>query len=65
VPRPVGGDGKIYLVNEAGTAFVVQTGDKPKLLATNPLGDLCTPAISGGAVYLRSDQHLYCVGGKK
>ena len=25
---------------------------------------LCTPAISNGSIYLRSDQHLWKIGGK-
>ncbi|MFL5243280.1 MAG: PQQ-binding-like beta-propeller repeat protein [Gemmataceae bacterium] len=63
----VGADGKIYLVNGEGTTFVVQTGKEPKILAKNELKDtiLATPAIADGAIYLRSDKHLYCIGDKK
>jgi outer membrane protein assembly factor BamB len=63
---PVIADGKLYAVNEEGLTSVVQLGDKPAVIATNPLGDtiLATPAISNGAIYLRSDQHLWCVGEK-
>jgi hypothetical protein len=62
----VGADGKIYLVNNEGTTFVVQTGKEPKVLAKNELKDtiLATPAIADGAIYLRSDKYLYCIGGK-
>jgi hypothetical protein len=37
------------------------------VLATNPVGEtvLATPAVSGGAIYLRSDGHLFCIGAKK
>jgi outer membrane protein assembly factor BamB len=64
---PVAADGKLYAVNEAGTTFVVQLGDKPAILATNALDEtiLGSPAIPGGAVYLRSDQHLWCIGSMK
>ena len=65
---PVAGDGKIYATNEEGTTFVVEPGaDKGTLLATNKVDDviLATPAIAGGAVFLRSDKHLYCIGAKK
>jgi outer membrane protein assembly factor BamB len=64
---PVAGDGKIYLVNEEGTTFVVQAGAEPKLLSTNEIKDtiLATPAIANGAIFLRSDKALYCIGGKK
>jgi outer membrane protein assembly factor BamB len=64
---PVVGDGKLYVVNEPGAVTVLQLGDKPEVLSVNSMGEtlLATPAIAGGALYLRSDQHLFCVGVKK
>lgn len=64
---PTAADGKLYCTNEAGATFVVQLGDKPMTLATNDLGEtiLGCLAVSNGAIYLRSDQHLWCVGEKK
>jgi outer membrane protein assembly factor BamB len=64
---PLVADGKLYLVNEKGTTFVFSLGDKPELLATNVLNDamMATPAIADGAIYLRSDGWLYCIGSKK
>jgi outer membrane protein assembly factor BamB len=65
---PVAADGKIYLTNETGTTTVLAASDKPTVVSTNPLpGEtiLATPAIANGAIYLRSDQHLYCIGEKK
>lgn len=65
---PVIADGKLYATNEAGDTFVVQLGDKPSVAATpNSLGEtiLGSPALSGGAIFLRSDKHLICVGRKK
>jgi outer membrane protein assembly factor BamB len=64
---PVAAGGKLYCTNEAGATFVVQLGEKPQLLATNDLGEtiLGSPAVSGGAFYLRSDQYLWCVAEKK
>jgi outer membrane protein assembly factor BamB len=60
---PVAGDGKVYLVNEQGATFVVQASDAPRILGKNALEEtiLGTPAIAGGAIFLRSDQHLYCI----
>jgi outer membrane protein assembly factor BamB len=60
---PVVADGKLYAVDEGGTTTVVQIGPQPVVLASNPLDEtiLATPAISGGAIFLRSDQHLYCI----
>jgi outer membrane protein assembly factor BamB len=63
---PIAADGKVYLFNEAGTGFVVRVGDKPELVASNELGEtiLATPAIANGAIFIRSDQHLWCIGAK-
>lgn len=67
---PVIADGKLYAVSEEGEAFVVELADKPKLLATNTVKPadkdffLATPAIAGGAIYLRCDGFLWCIGGK-
>ncbi|HKI38274.1 MAG TPA: PQQ-binding-like beta-propeller repeat protein [Gemmataceae bacterium] len=64
---PVAGDGKIYVANEEGTVFVVKVGDKPELVATNPIGEevIATPAIADGALFLRTKEHLYCIALKK
>jgi outer membrane protein assembly factor BamB len=64
---PVAGDGKVYLVNEQGATFVVQASDAPRILGKNALEEtiLGTPAIAGGAIFLRSDQYLYCIAEKK
>ncbi len=64
---PVLADGKLYVVSEDGKTTVIKLGDKPEVLAVNSVGEtiLATPAISGGAIFLRSDKHLYCIGAKK
>jgi len=61
---PIVADGKLYVVNEEGTTTVIGLGERPKVLATNRLDEtiLATPAVAGGALYLRSDQHLWCIG---
>lgn len=60
---PVAGADKLYLVNDAGTTTVVQAGAEPKVLGANALGEtiLATPTLADGAIFLRSDQHLYCI----
>jgi outer membrane protein assembly factor BamB len=64
---PVAADGKVYVVNEEGVTTVFAAGDRPRVLATNTLPEpiLATPALADGAIILRSDQHLYCIGGAK
>jgi outer membrane protein assembly factor BamB len=62
----IAGD-RMYLVNEAGETTVLKLGDKPETLSVNPLEDpmLASPAASGGALFLRSDHRLYCLGAEK
>jgi outer membrane protein assembly factor BamB len=63
---PVAAEGRVYVVNEKGTTVVVQTGEKPSIVSSNALNEtiLATPALADGAVFLRSDQHLYCIGSR-
>jgi outer membrane protein assembly factor BamB len=64
---PVIAEDKLYVVSEDGLTSVLKLGDKPEVLATNALGEtiMATPSIADGCLYLRSDQHLFCVGSKK
>jgi outer membrane protein assembly factor BamB len=63
---PVAGDGKIYLVSEAGDTFVLRAGRAPEVLAVNPLGErvVASPAVAGGRLFIRSDGTLFAVGEK-
>ncbi len=58
---PVAAEGRVYFQNEAGVGFVVQAGKTYQLLATNDLGErtLASPAVADGALYLRSEKHLW------
>ena len=61
---PVAAEGRVYLVNEAGEAFILEAGRELKILARNHLSErtLASPAISGGLILLRTDEHLVAVG---
>lgn len=61
---PLAAEDRLYLVNEAGSTTVLLLGEEGKVAAVNDLGDpmLASPAAAGGAIYLRSDRTLYCVG---
>lgn len=61
---PVAGDGKVYVINEAGEMTTLKAGDEPEVLGVSKTGEegLATPAISGGALFLRGDKSLFCVG---
>jgi outer membrane protein assembly factor BamB len=63
---PVAAGNRLILVNEGGVTTVLEVGPRPRVLATNPMGEevLATPAIAGGALFLRSDRHLYCIAEK-
>ena len=59
---PVGWGHYLYFANEKGLVQVVDTSvEEGKIVGQIDLEEtvLCTPAISGGALYLRSDQHLW------
>ena len=62
---PVGAGAYLYCVNEKGLTQVVDTF-KPEgeVISELDLGDtiLSTPAISGGAIYIRSDGRLWKLG---
>ncbi len=60
---PVVAAGKVYLFAEDGNAYVVAAPRKFELLAQNALGErvLASPAVSGGHMYIRSDQHLFAI----
>lgn len=62
---PVLADGKIYYVTRDGKTFVVAAKPEFELLATNSLGRVGTfnacPVVADGRLFLRSDQHLYCI----
>jgi outer membrane protein assembly factor BamB len=60
----VAADGKLYYTSEEGDIYVVQAGPTFKILATNPMGEVCmaTPAISEGMIFWRTQDHLVAVG---
>lgn len=66
---PVAADGKLYFVTRNGETHVLKLGDKFEQLATNRVTEdtedfSASPAISNGAIFLRSSRHLYCVAEK-
>jgi outer membrane protein assembly factor BamB len=71
---PVAADGKVYTLTEKGTLTVFKAGGtEADVLATSEVGATClaTPAISGGAIFIRTDDlkkpannFLLCVGKK-
>ena len=64
IASPVASDGRIYIVDELGTIYIIQDGDSFKQLAQIPLNDICmsAPAIADGAIYFRTQHYLFCFG---
>ena len=60
-------EGKVFCLADDGDTFVVQDGPEFKLLGTNKLGEMCwsSPAVAGGALFLRTVEHLYCIKTKQ
>ena len=59
----IAGD-NVYMLDQAGVMHIVSTEREFRLIADSPLGERanCTPAFSDNRIYLRSDEHLYCIG---
>lgn len=59
---PITANGYLYLFNEDGTAFVVKPEkDKGIIISELDLAEkiLCSPGAANGALYIRSDEHLF------
>lgn len=61
---PVASDGKIYLAGEQGVVTVIKAGPEFEVLGSSDMGEPCmaTPAISQGALFVRTRGHLYSIG---
>ena len=66
---PILADGKIYVTTEQeGLTTVFKSGPKFEVLASNSVGDGCSPyclstvAISQGQLFIRSSSHLWAIG---
>jgi outer membrane protein assembly factor BamB len=61
---PVYAEGRIYCVAEDAETTVLAAGDQLEILATNKLDGhaQASPAVVDGAIFLRTDTHLYRIG---
>jgi outer membrane protein assembly factor BamB len=64
IASPVASDGRVYIVDEEGTVFIIQDGYDFRLLAEIPLSDICmtAPAITEGMIFFRTQKYLVAVG---
>jgi outer membrane protein assembly factor BamB len=61
---PLYADGRIYFQSEEGVTTVIAPGKEFRRLATNQLegATFASIAVSQGALFIRSDTHLYRIG---
>ncbi|MBS0210755.1 MAG: PQQ-binding-like beta-propeller repeat protein [Planctomycetes bacterium] len=65
---PVFAGGHLYCVNQDGLTSVVRIGDeKGEVVQENKLGEavLGSPAVSGNAIFIRTDAHLWKLAGPR
>lgn len=60
---PVAADGLLYVVNHDGLVQVVRLGEEGELVGESQIDAeiLASPAVAGGAIYFRSNAHLWKV----
>lgn len=60
---PWAAEGKIYCTDGDGVTHVLQSGPEFKVLAKNPLEEMCwsSPALADGTLFLRTVDNLYCI----
>jgi outer membrane protein assembly factor BamB len=61
---PIAADGKIYMLSEDGQTIVLAAGQSPRVIARNRLNArlLASPAVSGGRLFVRTDDAVYAIG---
>jgi outer membrane protein assembly factor BamB len=64
---PIGVDGKVYIASERGKVVVLSASGDWEILAINPFDSdiFATPAVSGGHIYIRTQDALYAIGTSK
>jgi len=60
----VAAGGLVYFLSDAGVTRVVRPSTQFELIAENPIAQRCyaSPAISHEQIFLRSENHLWCIG---
>jgi outer membrane protein assembly factor BamB len=63
---PVSDGRNLYFSSETGNVYVIPGSAKFSVVATNKLGGTCmaTPAVSDGALFFRTREHLIAIGSR-
>ncbi len=61
---PVFADGHIYFLSESGETVVMKAGPQLEIIARNTIQERCQAsiAVSQGHLFIRSVEHLFCIG---
>ncbi|NSW94398.1 MAG: PQQ-binding-like beta-propeller repeat protein [Bacteroidales bacterium] len=64
IASPVAADGRIYIVDEEGTIYIISDGNSFNLIREIPLGEVCltAPAITEGTIFFRTQNSLLAFG---
>ncbi len=64
IASPVASDGRIYIVDEEGTVYILKDGNTFQLIEEIPLDDVCmtAPALTDGMIFFRTQHYLIAVG---
>jgi outer membrane protein assembly factor BamB len=62
---PIYADGRVYWMDRSGVMHILQAGPEFLPVADPPLGEpsWAVPAFADRRIYIRGEQHLYCIGG--
>jgi outer membrane protein assembly factor BamB len=60
-------EGRLYVSNLEGVTFILEASPKFNVLAKNDLAETiyAAPVVSGGELFLRTHQHLYCIAASR
>jgi outer membrane protein assembly factor BamB len=61
---PISAGDYLYFPDDKGVTYVIKGGPKFEVVAKNDLKEDCfsSPAVSHGQIFLRTSQHLWCIG---
>lgn len=64
---PMIASGVLYAAREDGVVFTARVEDKLEVVSENPMHEqiIATPVADNGRLFLRGDQHLFCVATEK
>jgi len=61
---PAVADGKLFMMDNNGMMRIYEFSKEMKLISENDLGEKSgpTPAFADGRIYIRGEEHLFCIG---